>query len=768
MKAILRAVVILLIAGASAALAADAALVTDAGAAVIVTPDKADAKTRQAAELLRTYIGRSTGATLRIETESRAAGLTGPLLFVGRGQRVNNRLGARLDTLSPDGAVILAEDAAVLLAGRTPHADLEGAAEFLRRFCGVEWYMPGPLWEVVRTQRALVVPAGETVIEPSFKSRWRSGMTPPGSFGGEANWEWIRLQGSAPRYDFHHAAHRYFPGPKYGKEHPDWYCEIDGKRRIPGPGSPIGWQLCMTNPRVFDEFARIADEQFKDDVLSISVSPNDGGHFCQCPDCRKLWDADRDEHSQGTRLVFHMVNEVAKRVAKKHPDRLVGIMSYSLCRDPVPGLKVEPNVVLYLVGCRSVLGDPKRMAEEQARISQWRAAGVRHFGVYEWHHGSWFQVPVLYPHVLAQSLKFAAKNGADGWYSEDDPLWGFQGPAHWVMARLLWDINLDVDALLDQYCANLFGPAAKTMRAYWRRCEEQWVKHAAGGGMESPSQFAAYPPETRRELRAILDQAKKEAAGSEPEYTRVLFFSHAFSLSERVCAIHESGEAALAALEKGDMPSALVAIGRASDPDADPIRYMRLVTDERPGLCYYRSDMVDQGFLAGMRAVVQARIRIAGPAMTEAGKAATAKEPVSAASYDDALKAALTSRLPAVQTAQMGDAVASVKEYAGKVAFAPEVAQAPAVDGDLSDRAWANVPETTGFYAYGGGLPARYRTSFKFVTHGDRLYGAFTCWQNMTRLKLGGGRCATATCGLTTPSKSSSTGRTRRPRIGCK
>jgi hypothetical protein len=139
-----------------------------------------------------------------------------------------------------------------------------------------------------------------------------------------------------------------------------------------------------------------------------------------------------------------------------------------------------------------------------------------------------------------------------------------------------------------------------------------------------------------------------------------------------------------------------------------------------------------------MNAALQSKIRIAAPVMTKAGIAALAKGPVTAGELDNALNAAFAERLPAVQTAAMADAVRSTKEYASKACFAPEAAAAPAVDGDLSDEAWRGVPETTGFYGYGGGLPARYWTAFKFVTHQDRLYGAFTCRQDMTKPKAGG------------------------------
>ena len=279
--------------GMSALCAAE--LVNDSTRADIVIPARPHPELVNIAHMLQKYIEKSTTVKL-------------PVVHADRPEEGKAQIIIRVednDRLSRDGFIIEAS------AGC-------GARDFLRRYCGVRWFMPGELWTVVKKQRRLSVPDGKTVTEPSFKSRWHSLGNSPWN---AQNWEWLRNQGSINRYDFHHAYHRFFPGKKYGTKHPEYYSLVSGRRMIPGPGSVQGWQVCMTNPGVVDEFAAYA-RNLNANMLSISLSPNDGASYCECPECRKLWGDSGDRVSSSTKLVFNLVNHVAARLAKESPGNL--------------------------------------------------------------------------------------------------------------------------------------------------------------------------------------------------------------------------------------------------------------------------------------------------------------------------------------------------------------------------------------------------------------------------------------------------------------
>ena len=70
----------------------------------------------------------------------------------------------------------------------------------------------------------------------------------------------------------------------------------------------------------------------------------------------------------------------------------------------------------------------------------------------------------------------------------------------YLTARLYWDVEQDVDALLADYCAKFYGPAAKEMKAVTEFCEKNWPKL-------SPSNPDA---EALRQIRQLLTSARAE------------------------------------------------------------------------------------------------------------------------------------------------------------------------------------------------------------------------------------------------------------------
>ena len=60
------------------------------------------------------------------------------------------------------------------------------------------------------------------------------------------------------------------------EQHPEWFALVNGKRRPP--------QLCTTNPQVLD---RMVEYVLSSKYDICSISPSDGGGFCQCDENTK-------------------------------------------------------------------------------------------------------------------------------------------------------------------------------------------------------------------------------------------------------------------------------------------------------------------------------------------------------------------------------------------------------------------------------------------------------------------------------------------------
>lgn len=711
---------------------ADITLIDDKQQAIIAVPDKNSNELKKHAELLSEYIEKSTTVKTKIINESQAGQINSPIIFLGPCKYVLDKNKAVIDKLTDDGFIISSSGNNVIISGKNDFSTGCGVREFLYRHCGVCWFMPGPLWTVIRQQRTLKVPEGTSITEPSFESRWHSGMD------SSLNREWMALQGAVNRYDFHHAYCRYFSAGAYGAKNPDFYSLYNGKRQVPASGSNTGWQLCMTNEKVIDEYAKIADKIFsRSKMKSISVSPNDGDIFCECPECRKLYGNSNNEKSNKTMLVANLANTLAKRVALNHPDRFVCMMSYGPMTEWVPGLKMEPNVMMYFVGCRSTMNNSENRNNEEKKVLNWKNAGVQNIGIYEWHHGAFFNVPVMYPHILGDRMKFYHRNGATGWYSEDYPAWGLQGPSHWIVARLLVDVNLDVDQLLNEYCSRLFGPGAEAMKKYFIRVEEQWTKNSIGGGMAGTSQYKAYPPEVRKELKTILADALKATEKSEPEHLRVRFFSDTFEFSAMTCEYYEAGLRASQMIAVKSYSEAFTALGSVSAREKDPSLFMKQVLDKWEIALFRNSESLDENYFTCTRELLNALITISSPAMKSAAAKILKKSTVTPSAYAEAVTTELENFLPETSSENMNSTIDGLKKLTGRVVFVAKADNKPEMDGNLDESAWKNVPVQSDFFAYGSNSAARFRTDYQVLLNGGRLYMAFKCFEPMENIKTG-------------------------------
>src|SRR6185369_9124333 len=85
--------------------------------------------------------------------------------------------------------------------------------------------------------------------------------------------------------------------------------------------------------------------------------------------------------------------------------------------------------------------------------------------------------------------------------------WATQGLNYYVVARLHWQPEQNVDALVDDYCQAGFGPAAKSVRRYFDGLEALMDEAAT----KKTKATAVFSPAALAQLRKDLDKARKEA-----------------------------------------------------------------------------------------------------------------------------------------------------------------------------------------------------------------------------------------------------------------
>ncbi len=467
-----------------------------------------------AAQILQRTLKKMTGADIPLVTESqlKPADAARTLILVGDGKLVR-ALGLSRKGLGPEGFLLQTADNRLVILGDDDggrQGTYFGALAFLERSLDVRWLMPFEVGEVIPRRRTVAVGPLRFRDRPRFAvrhirnnydngtlvQRMKPYMGDPerhARLGREAS-EWFRLQRLAfgVRLDGSHSDEGFYQ--LHGKAHPEYLArQPDGRRFVP-ERSAAYLKLCVSNPalirqKVDDALALLRKDPGRQ---SVGISPNDGGDwgYCMCKEC-KSWD---DPRGQKFRFrptyetpAFEYVSlsdryarfyaEVARQVTRKHPDVLLVGMAYGNYTPAPLRTKVHPNVVIEYVGGAPWQYDRDRAADRAALLG-WGKAGARLAWRPNWMRQEGY--PITYPHKLAEDLRAYYRLGMR--YGDFDTCvndWGAGGINFYVLARLMWDPEQDVDRLIDDYCEKGFGPAAPALKRYFARLEDASTRMAA-------------------------------------------------------------------------------------------------------------------------------------------------------------------------------------------------------------------------------------------------------------------------------------------------
>ena len=103
-----------------------------------------------------------------------------------------------------------------------------------------------------------------------------------------------------------HSFYHYLSSQTYGKEHPEYFALVEGKRKLDmGGGGP---ELCLTHPDVLQIVVTKILDALKEHpgMENISVSQNDNNKYCRCSQCAAI--DTREGTPTGSLLTFVMVS----------------------------------------------------------------------------------------------------------------------------------------------------------------------------------------------------------------------------------------------------------------------------------------------------------------------------------------------------------------------------------------------------------------------------------------------------------------------------
>ena len=441
--------------------------------AVVVLPADSDAQTRETAQLLVGLLRKSSGAEIPVVSEPAPASDGSVAIHIGQDRFVQG-LDLNLEKMDDDGFVIRGVDRQnFVIAGPTPYGTEFGVCEFLERYVGVRWLLPGPDGEDVPQQATIEVPMEEVRQEPAFYSRLFSGLK------GGAQATWARRNRMHGRVEFHHNLHRLFPPETYTKTHPEFFPIRKGKRYFPPTNETHGWQPCFSAAGIVEEAVKNICAYFEkhSQAPSYSLGVVDSSGHCECEACQAKDPS--EPNFLGRRDVsdryFQWCNEVVEGVLQKYPDKLFGCLAYSEVAQAPSRVKVHPRIIPYMTYDRMKWIEPELRGDGEAMTRRWQAMSPV-LGWYDYIYGSPYCLPRVWFHQMADYYRFGHAHGVRALYAEAYPNWG-EGPKLYVSLKLQWDPRQDVDALLrDWYVRTVGEDAAEDLAAYYAHWEDFWTR----------------------------------------------------------------------------------------------------------------------------------------------------------------------------------------------------------------------------------------------------------------------------------------------------
>jgi hypothetical protein len=470
--------------------------------ATIVLSAQATKNETLAAQELQAHVKLITGATLNIVKQPAAA--EGIAIYIG--QAAGDEGKARIASHSKDPFALRVEvtPKEVRLQGNSDDGTFSAVYELLHQ-AGVRWFMLGPYGVDVIESPTLTLKEQDFIDAPRLRGRILQAI-------GDRDWARRHRLGG-----FTAGGHGL--GPKFDREkEPHLFYHENGKPTH---------QEKISEPEVLQRVIAHWREKLKQnpDLEYISVGPHDGAGFASDP-----WDADDFDPIIGltatTDRFIKFFNLILEDLQKDYPN--VGNAFYAYTRELRPPVREKPNPkILPMIAAIGLdrfhsINNPLSWEKKYLRtvIEGWQALGVNLM-----YRGYLFNLadhglPFSMIDIVREEWPYYYSKGFIAMRVECIPNWAYHGPSLYLAARLMWNPQLDSDAILNEYWERFYGPAAPAMKKHFDIIENAYINcdYYTGNVFDVPKILT---PEIRKHMEETLIAAEQAVKGKEVYEQRV-------------------------------------------------------------------------------------------------------------------------------------------------------------------------------------------------------------------------------------------------------
>ena len=445
-----------------------------------------------------------------------------------------------------------------------------GTVDFLERFVGIRYYFPGIGTFIPNYSTGdLVLPPVKYSDTPVFNYRahgynWGTDFAAIKSSRKEATfWNNLLRLGDTELATSWHTDDRWHM--IFAKTHPEYFAlRSDGTRAIGDRGSFSSFR-CYTSEEGFRAHINAIDNYYKTGKGRELFSPDnrdfapnkkyihwgvaDGFRGCKCTECMKLVDT---VTAGGTysKLYYNYVLKLAKEIKKRWPDKILKIHAYGPYRR-IPAFvdKENPGNILFSavrVGVDSTSAaflkedSLYKVASSDARRRRKLSPDKPYIWLHYPHvpraHNS-IPMPYLAPHFYQ---KFFAENkkNISGVFFNGFKTYScvFDSLILYIMYKVSWNPDFNVDACVAEYCKTMFGPAAKEAKEFYDILIKQWENIKFGKTTKCSDVVVkkdfyfknTYPKNIRKKLEILLRKAFFATKPGTIYRERVVFLKNGF------------------------------------------------------------------------------------------------------------------------------------------------------------------------------------------------------------------------------------------------
>ena len=306
------------------------------------------------------------------------------------------------------------------------------------------------------------------------------------------------------------------PPDKYFEPHPEYFSLRDGKR--------VKGQLCLSNPSVI----QLCKENLREIIKKnphyrfYSVTQNDSSKPCQCKKCQALV----DKYGGEAGVMIWFVNQIAASLETEFPDKIFTTFAYSYSRNAPRNITPRKNVMIRLCTsecCNSHnLDFCERNKVFMKEFTQWSKLASN---LYIWDYVVSFRQYLLpFPNfrILQRNIQTYRQLNVKGVMNEgiyNTTGGDFYELRTYLLAKLLWNPDIDVDAVIDDFMKGYYQSASLYMKSYFDKVqnlatEKDHVRHFI------TLENSIYSSDFINTSLSMLTQAEK-AANSEDVLDRV-------------------------------------------------------------------------------------------------------------------------------------------------------------------------------------------------------------------------------------------------------